>query len=1101
MLCRRLLLIGFLLAASSELGQNRACSADDLPKSVQVDRIEAIPPSIQLTHRFAYRQMLILGRTKRGEIIDLTRMAKREQTPAQVAVSGNGLVSPLADGKGELKFSYGGRQVSIPVEVAGSQTTPAISFVQDVQPALSKMGCSQGTCHGAKKGKGGFKLSLRGYDALYDHRAFTDDLGARRFNRAAPDQSLMLLKATGAIPHVGGVRTKIEHDYYEIVRGWITGGTVLDLDKPRVASIEVFPKDPIVPRAGMTLQMSVLATYTDGMVRDVTREAFIESGNIEVVDADSSGVLTMLRRGEAPVLVRFEGSYAAATLTVMGDRSGFEWKAPETYNFVDELVYQKLERVRVAPADLCTDHEFARRVYLDLTGLPPTPEQLSEFLTAKGSRRERRDQLVDSLVGNSDFIEHWTNKWADLLQVNRKFLGEEGSLRLRNWIKQAIASNQPYDVFARDILTAVGSNVENPPAAYYKVLRTPAEAMENTTHLFMAVRFNCNKCHDHPFERWTQDQYYELAAYFAQVGRKIDPAYRTLKLGRTAVEGAKPLVEVVYDKSSGEMTHDRTGQVTAPKFPYDHADMPKEGNRRQQLAHWLTAADNPYFASSYANRLWGYLFGIGIIEPIDDLRAGNPASNPQLLDALSKHFIDSGFDVQELLRTICKSRTYQHSIVSNRWNEDDQINFSHALPRRLPAEVLYDTIHAATGSRPNIAGAPAGFRAAQIPDAGVKVPFLDDFGRPVRESACECERSSGMVLGPIMKLVNGPTVANALADPKSELAKLVASEKDDQQLVRKVFLRFLSREPSPTETQLAVRAMEAVGADHNALVAKLKAYEQQLPAKQAEWEKRALSVTQWNVVKPSEFSSTVDAKFQLNKDNSLSVTGGLKKGEYRVVIPTALKKTTGIRLEAMNDKSLPAGGPGRADNGNFVLSEFSVKAAPKSKPAEAVAVALRNAQADFSQASWPVANSIDGNPSTGWAIMPAFNKAHSALYEFSEVVSFEGGAVLTITLNQQFPDGKHMLGRFRISLTDSPRPFQSKSLPANLAGALNAEPSKRTAEQKKLLIDHYRSLDSQWKQLADEVARSEAQKQQGRLIGIQDLGWALINTPAFLFNR
>lgn len=1093
-----LILVSLAMAATAA----DAVEPETLPDGVQVVEITTIPEAIELQHRFAYRQLLILGRTAEGELVDLTRMAKRVAAPEAVQISPQGIVSAAKDGEGELRFEFGEHSIAVPVRVAGAATTPPVSFLQDVQPVLSKMGCNQGTCHGSKDGKGGFKLSLRGYDALYDHRALTDDFGARRFNRAAPDQSLMLLKATGSIPHVGGVRTTVDHPYYEIVRSWIANGCRLDLDAPKVASIEIFPKDPIVPRPNMKQQMSVVATFSDGTTRDVTREAFIESGNIEVIEADQTGLLTMLRRGEAPVLVRYQGAYAAATLTVMGDRSGFVWKQPETFNYVDELVYKKLKRVRVSPADLCGDAEFARRVYLDLTGIPPTPAQLKAFLDSSGDQRQRRDRLVDELIGSQPFIEHWTNKWADLLQVNRKFLGEEGAIALRNWIKQSVAENKPYDEFAREVLTAVGSNLDNPPASYYKVLRTPQDAMENTTHLFLAVRFNCNKCHDHPFERWTQDQYYELAAYFAQVGRKVDPAFRGQTLGRTAVESAKPLVEVIYDTGSGEIKHDRTGQVTAPEFPYAHDDMPAGGSRREQLADWMTSPKNQYFAKSYVNRLWGYLFGIGIIEPIDDIRAGNPPTNPELLDALTTHFIESGFDTREMLRTICKSRVYQHSIESNRWNEDDLINFSHAIPRRLPAEVLFDAIHVATGSQPKIAGIPAGFRAAQIPDAGVKVPFLDDFGRPVRESSCECERSSGMVLGPVMKLVNGPTVANAVTDANNEISRLVASTSDDRELVRKVFLRILCREPNEDEINLALAAMNAVGSEHAELLAELQSYEATIPARQAAWEKQAMTVTQWTVAEPTEMTSAVGGKFTKNDDQSVSVTGTLKKDVYTLKIPSGLPTVTGLRIEAMSDKSLPAGGPGRAQNGNFVLSELTVEATPADAKdqSEAMKLKLVNAQADFSQQGWPVANAVDGNPATGWAVSPQFNKTHTAIFEFAEPVKY-GNSLLTIKMSQQFPDGAHLIGRLRVSLTHSPTPLREKELPAPLADALRTPAEKRTDAQKKVLSDHFRGLDNRLQQLTDAVARSAAQKEQRRLIGMQDLAWALINTPAFLFNR
>ena len=831
-----------ICAASAARGDEAVSQPSDegkLLEGLDIVALQAFPEMIQLEHRMDYRQLVLLVRLASGEVVDVTRLAQLT-SPAQFAeISSRGIVRPLHDGVEELQFTFGTHTIAVPVHVQGASVQREVSFLRDVQPAFSKMSCNAGTCHGSKDGKNGFKLSLRGYDPLFDHRALTDDIGARRFNRAAPDQSLILLKASGTIAHVGGVRTEVGSPYYELVRAWIASGARLDLDAPRVSAIEIFPQNPVLPRAGLKQQMVVQATYTDGTVRDVTREAFIESGNIETVQADENGLLRLLRQGEGAVLARYEGAYAATTLTVMGDRTGFTWEQPPTFNYIDELVYDKLQRVKIQPSELCADEEFVRRIYLDIIGIPPTAEEVRDFLSDQRPSRAKRDALVDQLVGSPEYVAFWTNKWADLLLVNRKFLGEEGAMRLRNWIEQAVASNMPYDQFAYEILTASGSTFDNPAAAYYKTLRDPADIMENTTQLFLAVRFNCNKCHDHPFERWTQDQYYQMAAYFGQVGRKEDPSFAGQKIGGTAVEGATPLVEIIYDASQGEVKHDRTGQVAAPRFPYRHADVSAaDTSRREQLARWVTSPQNQYFARSFVNRLWGYLFGVGIIEPIDDIRAGNPPSNPELLEALERDFVNHGFDIQHMFRTICKSRAYQHSVKTNRWNEWDEINYSHAIPRRLPAEVLYDAIHIATGSQPNLPGVPAGFRAAQLPDAGIPVPFLDDFGRPVRESACECERSDSMVLGPIMKLVNGPTVSEAITDSKNALTRLVAEQTDDRKLIEEVFLRFLARYPTADELQLSLQAVESVGQDYEMHREALQSYKQALPAKQAEWEQR-----------------------------------------------------------------------------------------------------------------------------------------------------------------------------------------------------------------------------------------------------------------------
>jgi Protein of unknown function (DUF1553)/Protein of unknown function (DUF1549) len=1075
---------------------------ESLPAGLKVVSVEAHPQQIELKDRFDYCQLMLVGKLESGEIVDLTRLAKLQQTGTAANISATGIVAAAANGQSELTYTFEQFTVKVPVKVAGIEASRTVSFLQDVQPVLSKMGCNQGTCHGAKDGKFGFKLSLRGYDPLYDHRALTDDIGARRFNRAAPDQSLFLLKGTGSIAHQGGVRMQFNDSYYSILREWISQGVKLDIEKPRVTKIDLWPKDPILPRADMSQQFQVIATYADGKTRDVTREAFVESGNIEVLESKPNGTVTTLRRGEAPVLVRYEGAYAATTIIVMGDRTGFQWQQPATHNYIDELVYQKLQRVKVSPSELCTDSEFVRRLYLDLTGLPPTADQVREFLADARESHIKREALIDQLVGGHEFVEYWTNKWADMLQVNRKFLGEEGSIALRNWIKQAIASNKPYDQFAREVLTAQGSNLENPPAAYYKILREPEATMENTTHLFLAVRFNCNKCHDHPFERWTQDQYYHMSAYFAQIGRKEDPNFVGQKIGGSAVEGAAPLVEVIYDKNSGEVTHNRTGKQSPPAFPYQAELVTGANNsRRDMLAQWMTSPQNQYFAKSYVNRMWGYLLGTGIIEPIDDIRAGNPPTNPELLDTLTRDFIEHGFDVQHLMKQICKSRVYQHAVTSNRWNEDDVINYSHNIPRRLPAEVLFDSIHVATGSMLKLNGAPVGFRAAELPDAGASDPFLDDFGRPVRESSCECERSSGMVLGPIMKLVNGPTVSNAIADPNNALSKLVATEPNDAKVIREVFVRFLGREASAEEIKLGVEAMQAAAGDHTALVAKLAAHEQQLVAQQAAWEKTLSQPVVWTPVEMSDMKSAAGASFTKQAGGSILVGDKLQKDIYTLNATVDAVGITGIKLEALTHESLSSKGPGRAPNGNFVLSELKFNIAPKEKPTMQEAVALQGAVADFNQDSFPAAAAVDGRDDTGWAVSPQFGKEHALIASTKSPVGLPGGSIVTFTLSHQYADGLHNLGHFRISLTTAANPQGGNTLPAPVAAALAVEAAKRSPAELQTIAQYYRAQDSELARLQAELQKSEAAQVNKRLYGVQDLAWALINSPAFLFNH
>ena len=632
-----------------------------------------------------------------------------------------------------------------------------------------------------------------------------------------------MTKPLGIVPHVGGKLMEPGDTSALVIRQWIAEGAKLSMGQPKVANIEIAPSNPVIQTPGGIQQVRVLATYTDGKTRDVTREAFIETGNGEVASIIEGARVLAIRRGEAPILARYEGAYSATTLTVMGDRSGYDWAASDQPNPIDRLVAAKWQRMKIKPSGLCTDADFLRRVSLDLTGLPPTSEKVRAFIA--DTNPQKRNQLIEELLSSEAFIDHWTNKWSDLLQVNSKFLGKEGAQKFRDWIRASIASNKPYDQFVHEIVSATGSNRENPAASYYKILRTPEETVENSTHLFLGVRFNCNKCHDHPFERWTQDQYYQTAAFFAQVGLKKDEASGDRTIGGTAVEGAKPLFEEVFDTGAGEVKHQKTGQVIAPKFPFECNYQVADGSsRRAQFAAWLTSATNPYFARSFVNRTWGYLMGRGLIEPIDDIRAGNPASIPELLEFLEHDFVEHKFDVRHVMRTICQSQTYQLAIDSNSWNVDDDRNYSHALPRRLPAEVLYDSIHQVTGSATKIPGLAPGARSASLADAdaGLADGFLNNLGRPPRESACECERSSELRLGSVMALVSGPTLGTAIADRENTIKSLVDATPDDRMLIDELFVRVLNRPATAGEIEAASNAIAQIENDHAKLVQTLK---------------------------------------------------------------------------------------------------------------------------------------------------------------------------------------------------------------------------------------------------------------------------------------
>lgn len=980
--------------AESELGDE-----PPLPEADPVVGIAVSPGAVDLAGAARYGQLIVTAELASGARIDATRRAAYSLSAPVAVVSKAGVITPSANGDGAVAVTLGEKSASIPVSVSGLDAASHPDFIRDVAPILSRAGCNQGTCHGAQAGKNGFKLSLRGYDALFDLRALADDLASRRVNRASPDHSLILLKPTAAVPHQGGQVLQPGTPYYESLRAWIADGAQLNLAAPRVTSLAIEPANPVVEAIGSRQQIRVVANYADGSQRDVTREAFVESGNTDVLKTlpGHPGLLEALRRGEAAALVRYEGNYAATTITVMGDRAGFEWSDMPANNRIDELVAAKLQRTKTLPAPLCDDYDFIRRVHLDLTGLPPTPEQMRAFIEDSSDTRSKRDAVIGRLVGNDDYLEYWTNKWADLLMVNRKFLGLEGAVAMRNWIRGELANNTPYDQFVRKILTASGSNKDNPAASYFKTLRTPQALMENTTHLFLATRFNCNKCHDHPFERWTQDQYYHMAAYFAQVQLSKDPASGDAMIGGTAVESSSPLYELVSDAPQGEVKHDRTGAVTPPAFPFACQHESKDGaSRREQLAAWITSPDNPYFARSYVNRIWGYLLGRGIVEPLDDIRAGNPPTNPELLDYLTRQFIDSGFNTRHVIALICRSRTYQLSVESNRWNEDDQINFSHARARRLPAEVLYDAIYRTAGATSSFPGVPAGARAATLPDVGIDLPdgFLGNLGRPPRESACECERSSNLQLGPVMALVSGPTVGDAISDPQNAIARLAGDVADNGELVRQLFLRLVNRPATPDEVNGASDLFAQVEADHARLVAELDAYAQQvlpqlaqrelerqervaqlqaeleahreivklrrpreehqrqeriaqaraaldqydeqLVAKLPEWEAAQRALTSWHTVKSVEVGTSLDARLTPQADGSIFVEGQKAKGSYRIAAEIPLQRVTGIRLEALTDERLPNRGPGRAGTGNFVLTELEARWLPERGPLKLV---------------------------------------------------------------------------------------------------------------------------------------------------------------------
>jgi hypothetical protein len=768
--------------------------------SANITELSVIPAELTFRSADAGMHVLVTGTATGGEKIDLTSVAQFVPAEPLVKISADGLLYPVCQGDTKVTVAAAGKQAQLTVHVGDLTKPPQISFVRDVAPVLNKVGCTSGTCHGSAKGKNGFKLSLRGYDPEFDYEVLLYDMSGRRFNRADPARSLMLAKPTQQVAHGGGLKIELGSRYYNTILNWISAGVQFgNLTSDRVEKLEVLPNEVFMHGPNKTQQVIALAHYPDGSVRDVTQECNISSNIPEIANVDANARVTGERKGEAALLVRYEGKFVAVPVTVLNPNPGFAWTSLPQYNYVDQLLDAKLKRLKILPSPPVDDAEFLRRVSLDLTGLAPTPEEIRAFVADKTEARTKRSGKIDELLARPEYVDTWTLKWGDLLQSSRRYLGDKGMWEFREWIRDSIAQNKPYDKFVSELLTARGSSYENPAANFFRVTRNAKASMEKTTQLFMGVRLVCTQCHDHPFEKWTQNQYYEMAAFFASVGLK---------------PGFESGDEIVYDKrEDNEVKHPKTGRVVAPKYlvaSIGAPPIPGNSDRRESLVEWLTSKENPFFARAIANRFWSYFLGRGIIEPVDDIRASNPPVNEALLEALTKDLTDHDFDLKHLMRTIVNSRAYQAGIQTNAWNDDDKVNFSHAMPRRLGAEELMDGISQAAGARPKFSEVPPDTKAEAFPDPHVgKDGFLDVFGRPARESSCECERRSDISLPQALNLMNGRTIGDAIADPKGRVAKLILAGAPDRAVVEELYLAALSRFPTATEYDTAASFLKA----------------------------------------------------------------------------------------------------------------------------------------------------------------------------------------------------------------------------------------------------------------------------------------------------
>jgi hypothetical protein len=763
------------------------------------DQLTVQPATVTLVGAKARQQLVVTG-TFAGSPRDLTPLV--EFTGGSDIVSlDSGYLTPIKNGTATLTVKAGDQTATVAVVVTEMDKKHPISFRNEVIASLNVGGCNMGACHGTPSGKGGFRLSLRGFDPDADFQMLTRDVLARRGDRHAPDTSLVLLKGLGRVAHEGGSRFAASSVPAQMIRTWLAEGMNDDAKAPALTKVEVLPGSRVFLAPGRFQQLAVIGHFSDGSQRDVTRLSVFSSSDAGVADVNANGLVEFKGAGEVAILVRYLMELQTVRLTYLEPRKDFVWQAPPEVNYVDKHVFAKLKMLSIPPSGLCDDAEYVRRVYLDVIGTLPTAEEARAFLADKDPTK--RAKLVDSLLQRPEYADYWTMKWSDVFRSSRKTIQIKGTHVFQAWLRKHIQDDTGFDTVVREMITSRGSTSTNPGGNYYRIARDAQSLAETTAQLFFGVRMQCAKCHNHPFERWTQDDYYSMAAWFARVRQKKDPRDPGTAPNQT-------VAEIIFTDRGGEVTQPRTGKVMPPKFL--GADVPKiEGrtDRREVLAHWMTDAKNPFFAKNVVNRVWYHLMGRGIVDPVDDFRDSNPSANDELLDALAQDFAANGFQFKHLIRTIVNSRTYQLASQATDLNRDDTKYFSHAVTKLLPAEVLLDAICQTTEVPEKFAGVPAGTRAIQLPDGSeVNHPFLKTFGQPARELACECERESDSNLAQALQLINGPTVNGKLREANNRLGKLLAKKLPNEKMLEELYLATVSRYPTPEDAKAALEYLK-----------------------------------------------------------------------------------------------------------------------------------------------------------------------------------------------------------------------------------------------------------------------------------------------------
>ena len=746
--------------------------------------VEVFPADVNLKFLRDKQTLVVRTTEANGVNRDVTAEAKFILADPGKAKIEKGVVYPVADGQTTLKVEYQGKTIEVPVKVEEAKTDQPVSFRLDVMPVFMKAECNR--CHGAARGQDGFRLSLWGFDPEGDHYRLTRELSGRRINLAIPEESMLVTKATGGAPHTGGKLFEKDSEMSKTMVRWLAAGAPNDpADVAKPTSLEILPKKLVLESPGQNFKITVRVHYSDGTDRDVSSLALFLTSNEGAARISKDGVITTGQRGEAFVMARYATFTVGTQVIVIPKGLKYEWPNVEERNFVDKLVDDKLRNLRMTPSEVCNDETFIRRAYIDITGTLPTSEDVTKFTSDQDS--QKRAKKIDELLARSEFVDVWALKWSELLQI-RSGQNNQGSPKATQgyygWLHDKIEQNVPLNEMARQLISASGSNFENFPANYYQLETDPLKLAEDTAQVFFGIRIQCSQCHNHPFDRWTMEDYRGFVAFFTQIGRK---------------PGEDPREKIIFNSGGGESRSLVDNHVVPPKFLGGDAPDCTGKDRRQVLADWVASPENPYFPKHIANLVWAQYMGRGIVEPVDDVRVSNPSSNPELLDALAQKIIDYKYDLRKIVREICNSRAYQTATRANETNALDDRNFAKATIRRMRAEVLLDCISQVTetGDREKFRGLPLGGRSIQIADGNTTNYFLTTFGRKDRQAVCSREEV-GPTLSQALHLLNGTTIEDKITQG-GVVKKLMDSNRTPREIASELYLRCFGRFPTDNE--------------------------------------------------------------------------------------------------------------------------------------------------------------------------------------------------------------------------------------------------------------------------------------------------------------